>query len=522
MSNQKTKMNTKSNREGKASKNSSRPRSNGDRVRYNNSNSDDNSTYCSSDGSHNDPRFYYLNDDVGNQMSNVSFSQFTGVPIHLDNKFPVEIPNATFMRLLFNPSVGRAVTFADAANMAGLKLFSTLSANNGRTTQYAPQDVTTLLLALSSLIEVVEVGRRAFGFAYTINVRNRSFPKKAIEVMGFNPDEFLDSLANKRMEFNYYINSINKIAFPANIALFSKSAEMYSDVFTDDQSSMAQIYVPLPYSVWMLDEDTYDQGTILHTHELFTSNNTITWTEYVNTLDLMISRILGSATYNYIYADVLRLAEKSSTPLLHLDIVEENYSKVPVYDIVKLIQYHNAVATGAPNGKSASLPLTPGNDVYPAVESNGIYYQPYFSVGSTLMASDKIFDFGPYDNPDKGVILDASRYMLASEDYTTTDDTTFVMGYTVLPDHYLVAMELYTTNGTYSLASSGSYAAEWPKIFLELEKFDWAPRIYVYDTNTSRRDVVQITGDIGHFTTLDSSYLNRINDLSIQALLEVR
>ena len=471
---------------------------------------------------HNDPRFYYLSDELGKQMSNVSFSNFAGVSIDIDNKVATKVPNTSFMRLLFNPSVGRAITSSDAANVAGLKLFSTISANSGRTTQYAPQDVTTLLLALSSLIEYVEVGRRAFGYAYTINVRNRAFPKKAIEVMGFNPDEFFTSLADKRMEFNYYINAINKISFPANIALFAKAAEMYCDTFTDDQSDMAQVYVPLPYSVWIMDEQAYDQGTILKTYDMFTAANTITWTDYINGLSLMIDRILSSATYNYIYGDVLRMAEKNNIPLLHLELVPDNYSRIPVYDPVKLLQIHNAVITGKPTGQSFIYPITPANDVYPNVGTNGILYQPTFDVDQTRMASDQIFDFGPYNNADQGAILDASRYMLSAVDYTAHENK-FMMGECVLPDHYLVLVVMYDTDG--NTRPLGGYitldvvAIPW---LCALAKLDWAPRLFVYDQNKSMEYPAQIRGDIGFYTTLESGYLNRINSLSIQALLEVR
>lgn len=348
-----------------SNKNNNRKRNSRKRMNTKVPNSDVKDSITTNAETHNDPRFYYLSDELGKQMANVSFSNFAGVGIDIDNKIATKVPNTTFMRLLFNPSVGRAITYSDPANVAGLKLFSTISANNGRTTQYAPQDVTTLLLALSSLIEYVEVGRRAFGYAYTINVRNRSFPKKAMEVMGFDSNEFFTSLADKRMEFNYYINSINKIAFPANIALFSKAAEMYSDVFTDDQSDMAQIYVPLPHSVWTIDETSYDQGTILKTYDMFTSDNTMSWTSYINGLALLIDRILGSATYNYIYADVLRMAEKNNIPLFHMDVVPDNYARLPVYDPVKLLQIHNAVITGRPTGTEFTMPYTPNNDVYP-------------------------------------------------------------------------------------------------------------------------------------------------------------
>lgn len=471
---------------------------------------------------HNDPRFYYLSDELGKQMANVSFSNFAGVSIDVGNKVATKIPNTTFMRLLFNPSVGRAITYSDAANVAGLKLFSTISANNGRTTQYAPQDVTTLLLALSSLIEYVEVGRRAFGYAYTINVRNRAFPKKAIEVMGFNPDEFFTSLADKRMEFNYYINSINKIAFPANIALFAKAAEMYSDVFTDDQSDMAQVYVPLPYSVWTIDETSYDQGTILKTYDMFSAGNTMSWTDYINGLALLIDRILGSATYNYIYADVLRMAEKNNVPLFHIEGVPDNYSRLPVYDPVKLLQIHNAVVVGKPTGTKFTMPYTPNNDVYPSVNTNGILYAPVFDKLTTRMASDQIFDFGQYNNADQGTVLDSSRYMLSAVDYTAHEDK-FMIGECVLPDHYMVYMVVYASDDSVeTLTGDEYYHATIMPALCKLEKLDWAPRIYMYDDAKSKEYPAQVTGDIGFYTTLDSGYLNRVNNLSIQALLELR
>lgn len=396
----------------------------------------------------NDPNWYFTDAGLMDSVSKFSFNNFLGY-----GKGPGSdtIPYAVTFR--FNAAAGNPTDINNIAdlrnngiNMAALKLYTTLSSQSGKTTNYGPEDLAILMLALGSVIESVEFGRRALGLAFTYNNRNWNYPSNIIRACGFS-DSILDDLAQKRMDFNVIINSINKIVFPANIAYFAKCAQMYQNIWLDSESPMAQSIVYAPASYWKLVEDASDRGSILATQDWV---DYLTWDSYLHNLKSQINAILMSSTYNYIYGDVLNYAAKNSVDLFHLDLVSEGYGVIPMYNLNVLSQIHNLQTTGVPeeralsvNASSTEAITTPSNDVHADAATGCILYNPAFKYRfgkeSDLYVDSLVAD------PDVNTRIDMTRFSVRYDGKrdlyiaeTSTKDT-YCMGI-ALPDHYCVGM----------------------------------------------------------------------------------
>jgi hypothetical protein len=467
----------------------------------------------------NNPSWYFKDAVLADQVSSISFNQFLGAQEDFN---PSEYGNIvpTAMRILFNPSAGYSMASQafSGINQADIKQYTTLSANNAKTSNYAPQDVGTLELALGQIIAVSEVGRRALGLAFTYNKRNWSYPNGIIEVAGFDSADLFNNLAKYRLAFNTLVNTINRIAFPADIAYFAKCQYMYSHVFLDSESPMAQSYVYLPRSSWVVDETTYDGGTILKTIDLWDDTNVMTFQAYLTKLTTMINGVLESLTFNYIYADVLRLYGESQ--MYTVPFIEEGYLVMPEYDPLALLQINNINWCGQPNGASFSAETgeTPSNDVYPDVVRNRLLYMPQFEAKVGL-GYEKIINF-PHSmgNPDVTQRIECTRFAMA---------VNYPAGRCVatMGDHYCVSISIWR-GGVYTASLLSQYVetAALTKdnarynftLFSLLNKFEWGPRKYYYDGTNGK--VHAMIGDLDYYTTVDFDYLRRVNDLTMVSL----
>ena len=216
-------------------------------------------TKMSAKGRDNDPNWYFTDAGVADAAASFAFDQYLGVPFSMGldvgsttGVTEVDTYVPTIMSISVNPCPGDTSSIQTGINMAALKTYTTLSSQNAKTTAYAPQDITTLILSLGEVISVLEHIRRAFGVAFTYNQRNRSMPTKLLDSMGFNSGDFLTNLAQHRLEFNSWITAINKIPFLDNFAYLYKCADIYQGVYSDSESAMAQIVFMRPYSTWVI------------------------------------------------------------------------------------------------------------------------------------------------------------------------------------------------------------------------------------------------------------------------------
>lgn len=476
-------------------------------------------------GRDNDPNWYFLSKEVADQASAISMSQYMDVPFKLHHKAnwegDVEFRVPTILVLELNPCPGDTSQITTGINMAGLQTYATLSSVNAKTTQYAPQDLTTLTLALGEVISTLEHIRRAFGVAFTYNQRNRSMPHKLLTALGFDADDFLENIAQHRMQFNSWITAFNKIPFLDNIAYLHKCADLYQNVYLDSESDMAQIVLMKPYSTWVIDETASDQGTVLDTVVAFRKSK---WDQVTQVVTSQIQHLFESATFNYIYSDILNYSNKTGAKLLYMDYLLEGYAVVPQYNRNFMLQVHNAISVGIPlSADNVPEGFTKSNNVYPDVNKNKLNYNPLFP---SPTPSDLVVDF---DTPTASVEdrIEATRFQAITKYYDGEPSKGIRNRIVSVPDHYVANMRIDSSNGDFSQVgsaisiSSSTTALPLTQIrtMCGLTKIDWAPLQYILMENGLEGF---INGDLNYFSTIDQNWYQRVNDLTFQSLFTLR
>lgn len=509
---------------------------------------EDNSDVLSNKSRFGNPNWYFTDKILAEQTAQFSFQDFIGSGTLLDNG--VTLPS--IMTISLNPSADNSLAgYAgiSTATLMARKLYNSLANTSGRTQNYAPQDVFTLLLALGEIISYASYLKRALGVAFTYNIRNRDYPTKIIESMGIDADDLFANLNRYRVELNTLLTQVNKVPFPANIAWFDKCNALYEGIFQDNLSPMSQTYIMLPATTWLLDEDSYDEGTVLRTIPVTATSltnyrvNQKTFSSHLANLRLMVQALLTSTTLNYIYGDILNYASKFNVKLLYMNTIEDNYTVMPQYDQEVLLHIHNMLLIGSPTvdisgSRVPATPIlatyTPYNDVFPDVDNNSIVYNPVF--GADYSAQDlqsfhiglmNVVDF-PFGAPDLVGKIESTRFQIRNDvgagegdkSLAFTSDTNIAgIVATVLPDHYPVFITMLAPeNGIFMMNKSYVQSIS-ANIAHYLSKFDNAPLVYNVNTELGLSHVI---GDVNYYTNLPSQILSRMCNLTYQALFELR
>lgn len=504
----------------------------------------------------NDPDWYIPDPETMELATRMSFSNFVGVKVELDPTRSIpSLDGATLkpgaaMQVFMNPSPG-FTTIDDAKNAAinqqAFRLYARLSSINAKNTLYTPNDVTTIILAMGELIKMFALAQRAYGLLWTYNVRNRLMPGDLVSLSGVNVELLADSAADYLTTLNTLIVEANRIPFPSNIDYFRHCAEMYDSVYMDSESSMSELYIPIPYSTWDLEEDLILEGTVLKTHELWTSVEEfqpLDPTDLLNLIRDMIKKLLSSNSYNLVYSDIMNLAMKEgNVSILRFMPVSVEYSVAPKFDQEWLLKLNNSTIVGVPLSSDAqSLPLehTPDNDVLPDKDILSLVYAPQWTrVDMPDLALQKIINFN-FDAPDLKQRIIATRLMFGSGMYQAVmksepkeGEKDAVVGnwYTnqtvALCDHYIVGINVYTIYEKdkppqYSTTQSSTDITtnDTPSI---LTRFSSHPYIYEYSMDLLEKPTLEgLVGDLDFFTTMDFDVLARINRLGLFALFDVR
>jgi len=489
----------------------------------------------SSRGDINNPEYYYEDLSVLDQVMNFSFNEFGGVPIDItmepgDTK---TYTNKMIASYWLNPSVPECSNgnqfSMDGAGTAALRNFLKLSGSNAKTTNYAPQDVTILILAIAELIKVQVFCRRAFGVAYLFNYRNRTYPEMLLKAMGIDANDMFDNLADYRVRYNRLLAVASKIPFPADIQLFKKAENLYANIYLDDNdTALAQTYMFCPYSVWLFDEAYDTNGAGLRTRSLVNPNVPVTMNSILSLFESMITALVTSTSLNFIYSDIMRCVQKGYiTNLLKFETIAETFYISPVYNTEIRNWIHSAVVVGRPLAAADQYrpltmqPLTPDNDVSCMAGVNKIFYHPQFELPGVCGYEALVdFDHDQVSVPDK---VEATRLAQRWIPITDSGSGKVYTNSLAFGDEYLVEIAFYPdSTHVKEVTSSWKFftGSENPISTIReadyYSKFDWAPFFY-WCYNTEAYPI----GDMDYYTLLDYKFCKKVFDYEIIRLLSI-
>lgn len=281
-----------------------------------------------------------------------------------------------------NPSPGWSPNADSPINLQGRKMYAQLSASNAKNSNYGPEDTTICILALGQIIAMIEHLRRAYGTVNYFNFFNRSVPGALISAMHLDYDVMRTKLADVRAKINTLISRVDTIQFPADLAYFKQCDYIYKNIFVDRDDKMPTYHFMNPDSTWILREDLSEEGSVLETETLHDLTGI---DDLIQRVDDMITAVLTSSTFNYIFADVVNLINRNvySSNTISIEPVAIDYTITPLYSEQFNWQIMNMHILGRPLSDVADG-YTKSNNVYAITDSLSIKYKPEFAVDTSV------------------------------------------------------------------------------------------------------------------------------------------
>lgn len=460
----------------------------------------------------NEPTYYYTNKEVTDSALRIPYNLFAGTQYNIgDSKFlPLNVlvyhtyPTPTHS--WDTTATGIALSRESGIDWAAQRLYTALSAVNGKTTNYTPSTISVLMLAMGEVISMYSFIRRAFGYAYTYSRRNWGVPFSLFKAMGIDWEDFRSNIADYLTQFNTIIADMNKIPILSNVTYFQKCADMYNYVYQDDESPMAQLELMVPDYTWYLIEDsTIRAGSILQTVCTpccagYSSNHLATMQGWLDILRTQIYNLMMSSTLNVVYSDIYNYVFKKGMQVDHLPPVLPDYHLDSIYNVEWKNTMHNARVFGKPVGRggesadtgkiitttvytaadqSTDYGTSNMNDVWENSDASGLFYHPLNAIEIPKVITNT--DVMPYaDNIDyealNAIVFDTSSPELTLEQkieytrYTTpyvivgcqakdTTNASYIKMYTtcVAPtDHSIADIELLIPSG-YTTADGATF-----------------------------------------------------------------
>jgi hypothetical protein len=491
----------------------------------------------------NDPNWYFRDKALADQTSALSFQQLAGQSI-VTSEATYPVGNIVAISLSPAPGVTPGATGYDSLdiqsngiNLAGFKLFSKLSAYTGRKADYAPSDISIMILKMGEVLSQFEWIRRCFGVANIYSLRNRAYPRAILRAMSVDPDDLFTNLANYRMRFNGLVTLLNQVPIPKGIPYFDKCAALYEKIYVDQNSPMAQTLFYTMGTTWNLDEQTDPSGSRLRT-DSWTTNylsglkfGAIPMSNYLNFLERSVMELLNSSTFQVVYTDLLNLSVKLGTKFWVLDYLFEGYTVAPEFNMNFLLQVHNCTINGLPikitdDTYLSSDSITPFNDVVSCPNVNGVFYNPMFSTinnvvnGRTVTPENFIVDMLTAE-PSVEDRVEVLRFACSAGTRRVSLDGENGVVDNSLTDHYVNGITIYNTDNsdiTVTHAILGS--SELLKVAYALCVIDWAPRLYELASDGVTLTGHQI-GDLNFYTVVTPDYIRRLNNFVALNLYDI-
>lgn len=307
----------------------------------------------------NDPSWYThiypLVQDVANFNYNIPvgtpFNPLTGKECFVSNAGTVSaIPNRSegkivpgIMTFEVAPSIGYSNDPTSAPNIAAQQLYSLVRKANSGAVNYDKTDLMMMIVAMDSAYMLYEELLRAYRLIGRYEVDSRYMPDALLYALKFAPDLQKD-LANFRGLLDTFAYKFSAINVPDQFDFIRRHSWLFTNVYTDSESSKAQLYAYVPDGYYVWTEGTSDRPTYLRyvsRGELFGQS------DYVKSLDNMykamntiMEPLLGSQDIGVMSGDVAKAFGEAG--MIAVKPAEQYETLTPVYSMEVIQQMMNS------------------------------------------------------------------------------------------------------------------------------------------------------------------------------------
>lgn len=480
----------------------------------------------------NDPSWYGYNEQAIRDAANISFATPAGLGHSLTNRLDLvegSYPYVTFPGItIFNamPSFGYAFDHSAPINMTANRLYSYMRTQISGSRTYEPADLMMIIGAMDSYYAMFANIRRAYGIANLYSPLNRHLPRNLLTALGFNPDTFIDNMANIRSRLNNIAVKSQAITIPEGMSYFTKHIWMYSNVWMDDPDPKANLMAYVPSAYYIYEAYADKTGGKLRYADIPTAAQE--WDYYLDMLDSTIDALLSDYDVGTICGDFWKAFQ--SKGLVTLPLLEEFYTVAPQYDPVTSEIMHNTKIIGKPVHRPSSIfpEFTDTRDIYQAggfVYSN-LSFESYIGEAALL---NSIIDV-PTPTPDAKLVIDVTRNMAIPHKIERQDpddpQSPYYIDYGTLGSEFITSVTFYSTKSTpqggyvlthKEISSSNTADVTNYDVIKGLMAMARPPMLYAFVGNR----FADVLATVSNPSVLTYTDLKRMNDLALLSMFEI-
>lgn len=462
-----------------------------------------------------------------------------------DANYRVTTPSG-ILELTVAPIMGLSTAGTSPANIAAEQLYNLIRKENSGARNYDKTDVMVVGLSLNSAYMLYEVLIRVYRLLGSYTWENRYLPDVLVEMMGFDPGALRSNYASFRGVLDMMAYRLASINFPDQFDFIKRQSWLFSNVYKDSETNVAQMYYFKPAGFYVLNESgiTQDNLNILKWNrfdEVFGKISGINLDDIQTAIDTILNPIMGSQDIGVISGDIAKAF--GGNGMIAFKAVEDYSELQPIYSKEVLMEIENAtVFDTIPNNMDIKMSVAQSTDL----KTGPILLQnPYFPETRNMAAKSfrKTLVNFHHQDPTTDDILVATRFT-ASIRYQPGPTTGYyfnTVGTEIVTGARFGTIG-YNSNGTITYLTSafiqdvvqsgngvtGVDTLNAINLLADWSKFDWAPTIYTYSISTDDEpeaailDMENMICDIDKFAWIEKSTLEKINDCCVMSLYKVK
>lgn len=206
------------------------------------------------------------------------------------------------------PSIGYSADPTSAPNIAAQQLYSLVRKANSGSVNYDKTDLMMMVIAMDSAYMLYEDLLRAYRLIGRYDVDSRYMPDALMFALGFAP-ELQKDLANFRALLDTFAYKFGAINVPDQFDFIKRHSWLFSNVYTDSESSKAQLYAYVPDGYYKWVEGKNGEPTHLEyvkRGNLFQTEQVSQVSEMYRAMNTLMEPLLGSQDIGVMSGDIAK------------------------------------------------------------------------------------------------------------------------------------------------------------------------------------------------------------------------
>lgn len=432
------------------------------------------------------------------------------------------------MSIVTVPTYGNPQAQNDPINVSARNLYSFVRHANSGHSNYDAPNLMMYIMGMGNIYSFYSWMCRLYGIMSLATAKNKFLPKALITSQGVDYFNLLSNLANFRAYINRYAVKVGSMCVPKGMTYFMRTTWMYENIYMDDTTSKAQLYMFTPYGFHMYNEPVVSADSNVGTLTLkeLRLGGLLSVQDIMDYGEELLAPILQSEDMNIMSGDILKAFGEGG--LLKISQITSDYATIPTYSPEVLNQIHNArtiFGAGEYNFRFV-------DDAFMLRESTAENNNAGALVLDVSVADaynlpicvNAMLDI-PAENPTPGDVMVATRlspmFKAGSYDSDTSQWNGTMIGScgTELP----LYIEIYENAWSESAAiKTGTFGEAYPTAFAS---FAHAPLFYVTeqasDVEGGKTTVKRVVGPITNFTNLNFEDYNNLHSAANLSLFNV-